>query len=392
MAGMLPDFQYMNAAPSIQSFRAGGADAQESADRNLLKTVGEVSASQGLDAGAKVAMAGGDVKTGISMQNLSIERQAQLYDFMGRAAGAADTPQKWTQLVQTFSRTFGPDSVKGFEDFRSRDSAIMLSMTAAQQATLRIQQQAAARAERALQLQEKAAVEKPTYMTREGPTGTKDIVRIEPSGRSTIVNPEGVSNESANPFMTGGAMNESQSKDALYSQRMIDAEQTLRDPKVVEAATSSKQRATSALADKVPFGLARGVVSNEFQKFDQAQRNFINATLRRESGAVISDAEFENARRQYFPEPGDTPDRLAQKQKNRQTAIEGIGAGAGKGFSPTHSFDDKGNIVPRKPKQEAAKPTAGDPLSAARDAIKKGAPREAVIKRLRDNGIDPAGL
>jgi hypothetical protein len=31
-------------------------------------------------------------------------------------------------------------------------------------------------------------------------------------------------------------------------------------------------------------------------------------------------------------------------------------------------------------------------LSAERDAIARGAPREAVIQRLRENGIDPRGL
>jgi hypothetical protein len=40
----------------------------------------------------------------------------------------------------------------------------------------------------------------------------------------------------------------------------------------------------------------------------------------------------------------------------------------------------------------AARPTGGDPLAAARDAIKKGAPRDAVIKRLKENGIDTSGL
>jgi hypothetical protein len=36
--------------------------------------------------------------------------------------------------------------------------------------------------------------------------------------------------------------------------------------------------------------------------------------------------------------------------------------------------------------------TGSDPLSAARDAIKRGAPRAAVIQRLKDNGIDTSGL
>jgi hypothetical protein len=35
---------------------------------------------------------------------------------------------------------------------------------------------------------------------------------------------------------------------------------------------------------------------------------------------------------------------------------------------------------------------SSDPLARARDAINRGAPRDAVIKRLRDNGIDPSGL
>lgn len=54
---------------------------------------------------------------------------------------------------------------------------------------------------------------------------------------------------------------------------------------------------------------------------EQAQRNFINAVLRRESGAAISESEFENARSQYFPQPGDTAAVLAQKKQNRDTVL-----------------------------------------------------------------------
>jgi hypothetical protein len=43
-------------------------------------------------------------------------------------------------------------------------------------------------------------------------------------------------------------------------------------------------------------------------------------------------------------------------------------------------------------RQAPARGGAGDPLAAAREAIKKGAPREAVIRRLKENGIDPSGL
>lgn len=57
--------------------------------------------------------------------------------------------------------------------------------------------------------------------------------------------------------------------------------------------------------------------SEDRQQFEQAQRNFITAVLRRESGAAIADSEFDNAKIQYFPQSGDSPGVLAQKKLNR---------------------------------------------------------------------------
>lgn len=71
------------------------------------------------------------------------------------------------------------------------------------------------------------------------------------------------------------------------------------------------------------------IVSPERQQFDQAARDFINASLRRESGAVISEQEFANARQQYLPMPGDSPEVLRQKAENRRLQIEGIRAASG---------------------------------------------------------------
>jgi len=62
------------------------------------------------------------------------------------------------------------------------------------------------------------------------------------------------------------------------------------------------------------------------QSAAQAMRNFINATLRRESGATITPAEFDNAIKQYFPQPGESQSIIQQKQRNRATAIQGITA------------------------------------------------------------------
>jgi hypothetical protein len=61
--------------------------------------------------------------------------------------------------------------------------------------------------------------------------------------------------------------------------------------------------------------------TSDRQLFEQAQRNFINAVLRQESWAVIADSEFDNARKQYFPLPWDSPEVLDQKRTNREMAI-----------------------------------------------------------------------
>jgi hypothetical protein len=60
------------------------------------------------------------------------------------------------------------------------------------------------------------------------------------------------------------------------------------------------------------------------QKELQAERNFVNAVLRRESGAAISPSEFESAEKQYFPMPGDSAEVLAQKKANRDLTSQNL--------------------------------------------------------------------
>lgn len=61
-----------------------------------------------------------------------------------------------------------------------------------------------------------------------------------------------------------------------------------------------------------------------FQKLDQSRRQFINAILRRESGAAISASEYDNYTRQYFPVPGDSPEVRRQKAESRALKIRGL--------------------------------------------------------------------
>lgn len=88
---------------------------------------------------------------------------------------------------------------------------------------------------------------------------------------------------------------------------------------------------TKAAGEGVPLiGGALGAAANALvaspdqQSLEQAQRDFVNATLRRESGAAISPSEFDSARKQYFPQIGDGPAVIAQKKANRELAMRGL--------------------------------------------------------------------
>jgi len=119
-------------------------------------------------------------------------------------------------------------------------------------------------------------------------------------------------------------LKESEGGAVVYSGRMRQAENDLR--LVEREGTDFMQKIFS----NIPFA-GNYLTSPEFKSYDQARRNFVNAVLRRESGAAIAESEFENANLQYFPQPGDTQQVVEQKRRNRELAIRLIEAGAGEG-------------------------------------------------------------
>jgi len=126
-------------------------------------------------------------------------------------------------------------------------------------------------------------------------------------------------------------LNANQSAAAAYADRMAAANAVLSDPRIEAAQTDLVQQGMGSIP------IAGNYMTSEERKMaDQAQRDFINAVLRRESGAVISPSEFENARQQYFPQPGDekTPGVIEQKRRNRELAIAGVARAAGSNYQP----------------------------------------------------------
>lgn len=142
--------------------------------------------------------------------------------------------------------------------------------------------------------------------------------------------------------VTNPKMTDEQSKAVGFATRLMQADQYLNDQKILAAGTSGKERAK----DFVPL-IGNYIVSEDYQKYDQATRDFVNALLRRESGAAISPAEFENARLQYFPQPGDLPGTIQQKAQARKIAIENmkLSSGPGKGMVKEPQTDSGWSIT-----------------------------------------------
>ena len=118
-----------------------------------------------------------------------------------------------------------------------------------------------------------------------------------------------------------------QSNAFTYATRMIEASQIFNNLEKDIAWLSKSEYIAQKSLWKLPYGSA--LQSDVIQQQEQAERNFINATLRKESGATISPSEYDNAQKQYLPQPGDSETVLLQKRQNRITALKWIAAATG---------------------------------------------------------------
>lgn len=217
------------------------------------------------------------------------------------------------------------------------------------------------------------------------PNGNTSFVKINPRTGEVLPTGNAAPATAPNNPYAYGKQNEAQSKDSGYANRMFDAEQTLRDPKVIEAGTSIKQAGIEGIP-LIPDAAKNWAHSPEYQKYDQAQRNMINSILRRESGAAISQSEFDNAYKQYIPRVGDSPEKLAEKQRNRQAAIAGIAGGGGQSYKPPYVFGPNGEMVPTGAPAQGATAAAPQAAPASPPLPKTG----QLIQGYRYKGGNPA--
>lgn len=88
------------------------------------------------------------------------------------------------------------------------------------------------------------------------------------------------------------------------------------------------------LAGQARMQYAPNIAQTELgQQYTQAQRAFTEARLRKDSGAAIPEQEFDNDRRTYFAQPGDSQTTLEQKRRARAAVLASLGFESGQALS-----------------------------------------------------------
>ena len=151
-----------------------------------------------------------------------------------------------------------------------------------------------------------------TFMINNGPANGM-IIESTPDGGIRVVQGDAVAG--AKPFTEG------QSKDIVYATRAEGALATL-DP-IADALTSRGE----VVADWLPMGLGGGMQTDEYQVAKTAGDEFLQAILRKDTGAAITTQEQALYGETYLPRPGDSPARLQYKQEARKRAVEALKGG-----------------------------------------------------------------
>lgn len=213
---------------------------------------------------------------------------------------------------------------------------------------------------------QKATANQAEIKTVKDASGNETLVRVDRSGRATPID-TGAPSTPGNPYAPNGKFTEVQGKAATFSDRMAASHGIISG---LEGINKGAGAIGGVLANSpVPVvggdsALFNSMSSDDRQKVMQAQRDFVNAILRRESGAAISQGEFENAKRQYFPQPGDSDAVIQQKRQNRQLAIEGNMRESGPAYRPPAGWTGQGTAPTPAPAAQKPAQQFSDGMTA----------------------------
>jgi hypothetical protein len=184
--------------------------------------------------------------------------------------------------------------------------------------------------------------------------GNQRIISVDRrTKQATDVTPPGLSNaQPTNPYAVGGKRTEHEDKSALFSDRAATAHQAITKFENINQEPGGK---IGALVEQtLPAGAANILVSGERGQLMNAKRAFINALLRRESGAAIAATEFASYDKEYFPQLGDTKEQINDKRIHRAEVVAGLAREAGRGYRPGFTIDPETGFITKQSNIPAA--------------------------------------
>lgn len=168
-----------------------------------------------------------------------------------------------------------------------------------------------------------SAVQEYEYAKEQGFPGTfQDWEASKKGGMSLQVDPA----TGAVSFQQGGnikPMTEGQSKDAVFATR---AEGALGLIDQFGDALTGTEGMIGGTVGQLPV-VGNYAKTEAFQQAEQAGKEFLQAILRKDTGAAITKEETSEYGSVYLPRPGDSPQLLQQKKSSRLRALEAIKAG-----------------------------------------------------------------
>lgn len=234
------------------------------------------------------------------------------------------TPEEWDQMV---TQAGAPDLVGQFEN-RDAIAARFMSIAEVLKSTnpegpawrVATPEEAARYGASSGQINTKTGeFEK----TGEG-NGITQTIR-NPDGSETVIQIGGAGGAGGKPFT------EAQSKDNVFATRASGALEKLESPidpnnpdgpVVADALTSLQDN----MATGVPV-VGNYLTGEGFQVAETAGDEFLQAILRKDTGAAITAQEQALYGKTYLPQPGDSKERLKYKKEARKRAVEAIKAG-----------------------------------------------------------------
>lgn len=121
-----------------------------------------------------------------------------------------------------------------------------------------------------------------------------------------------------------------------FAQRMVAAEKIMDGLKTKD----QKKGVAENIVGHIPVSgeiIANSLRGDERQMALQAQRDWVRAKLRKESGAAIGEKEMEDEVLTYFPQPSDGAKAVEQKKEARRIASEAMIQSAGRSYKPPTS-------------------------------------------------------